>query len=159
VDDWKQAAAWLATPNSFGGGIWQAGQGPAADADGNVYLITGNGGYLNDPVKTDFNGTTDFAECIARLSYQVKPGGAALTLTDWFIPFRGDFPRPIQVRLSHPDREAVVRYTLDGSAPVPSSAVYVDALRLTTSTTVRARTFETGHTQSIVVQETFILEP
>lgn len=26
-----------------GNGIWQAGQGPAADADGNVYLATGNG--------------------------------------------------------------------------------------------------------------------
>ena len=26
VDDWKQAAAWVATPSSFGGGIWQGSE-------------------------------------------------------------------------------------------------------------------------------------
>jgi hypothetical protein len=33
------------TPNAIAGGIWQAGQGPAADAHGNVYLVSGNGNY------------------------------------------------------------------------------------------------------------------
>ena len=31
------------TPNAIAGGIWQAGQGPAADAQGNVYVLSGNG--------------------------------------------------------------------------------------------------------------------
>jgi outer membrane protein assembly factor BamB len=88
VDDWKAGPAWLATPNSFGGGIWQGGQGPAADEDGNVYLFTGNGGYITQPMKKDFNGITDFAECFVKLSYRAGKGGASLALADWFIPFR-----------------------------------------------------------------------
>ena len=49
VDDWKPIGHWLATPNSFGGGIWQSSQGPAADEQGNVYVVTSNGGYLVNP--------------------------------------------------------------------------------------------------------------
>jgi outer membrane protein assembly factor BamB len=88
VDAWKQAAAWLPTPNSFGGGIWQASQGPCADDDGNVFLSTGNGGYVEKPQMKDFVGTTDFAECFSKLTLTQGPKGDALTLTDWFIPYR-----------------------------------------------------------------------
>jgi outer membrane protein assembly factor BamB len=31
--------------NAIAGGVWQAGQGPAADANGNVYVVSGNGNY------------------------------------------------------------------------------------------------------------------
>jgi outer membrane protein assembly factor BamB len=87
VEDWKQVGAWIATPSSFGGGIWAASQGPAADEQGNVYLMTGNGGYLLKPdgsIASDFIGSTDFAECFAKLAF----GGGGLTLVDWFVPFR-----------------------------------------------------------------------
>jgi hypothetical protein len=71
--------------------MWHASQGPAADAQGNVYAITANGGYLQhhkDHIQ-DFNGTTDFAEAIVRLKYQKTGAGqGTLTLDDWFIPFR-----------------------------------------------------------------------
>ena len=33
------------TPNGNGGGIWMSGAGPAADADGNVFLITSKGTF------------------------------------------------------------------------------------------------------------------
>jgi glycosidase len=90
VDEWKQKAAWVATPNSFGGGIWQSSQGLSADEQGNVYAITSNGGYLvsADGSKPDFNGRTDFAESFVRLSYRDGQQGASLTLSDWFSPFR-----------------------------------------------------------------------
>lgn len=90
IDSFTQTASWVSTPSTFGGGIWQASQGPAADAQGNVYAITANGGFRqgHKNVIQDFNGKTDFAEAIVRLKYQ-KPGAgkASLTLDDWFIPF------------------------------------------------------------------------
>src|SRR5206468_11711059 len=38
-----QTAVWNTTPTGYNGGIWQAGSGPAADFDGNIYVMTGNG--------------------------------------------------------------------------------------------------------------------
>jgi hypothetical protein len=90
IDSFTQTAAWVSTPSSFGGGMWHASQGPAADAEGNVYAITANGGYHQGHKNDiqDFNGKTDFAEAIVRLKYQKPAGGpASLTLDDWFIPF------------------------------------------------------------------------
>ena len=79
----KTTAAFCTTPMSGGGGIWQAGQGPAADTGGNVYVMTSNGG---------FNGTTDFAESFLMLAYNPpdtkanKPG--SFTLKSSFTPYR-----------------------------------------------------------------------
>jgi outer membrane protein assembly factor BamB len=80
VDSFHQIASWTSTPHTMAGGIWQAGQGPASDDQGNVYAMTSNGGW---------NGTTDFAESFVRL--HASP--ASLTLADWFTPFR-DNQRP-----------------------------------------------------------------
>jgi outer membrane protein assembly factor BamB len=77
VDKFQQIAAWTSTPTTLAGGIWQAGQGPASDDQGNVYLMTSNGGW---------NGTTDFAESFVRL----RATFSSLTLADWFTPFRDD---------------------------------------------------------------------
>ena len=91
VGQWKQVGAWLATPSSFGGGIWQSSQGPAADEQGNVYAMTSNGGYLIDLAKhssQDFTGKTDYAESFVKLSY-----GDGLKLIDWFAPFRDSVRR------------------------------------------------------------------
>jgi outer membrane protein assembly factor BamB len=91
VDAFEQTAAWVATPSSFGGGIWQGAQGPAADENGNVYIMTANGGFIeNGGTITDFDGTTDFAESFVKLHYTPgsATGGAALTTLDWFSPFK-----------------------------------------------------------------------
>ncbi len=91
VDSFTQTAAWVSTPSGFGGEIWQASQGLAADSEGNVYAMTGNGGYAQFPNGNirDFNGTTDFAEAIVRLKYEkASQGQGKLSLDDWFIPFQ-----------------------------------------------------------------------
>jgi uncharacterized repeat protein (TIGR03806 family) len=73
------------------------------------------------------------------------------------VPKGGDFVSAVRVELRHPDPAAVVRYTLDGSAPTPASPVYAGPLELKESATVRARAFKPDHTPSIPVQETFIV--
>ena len=114
IDSFTQTAAWVSTPSTFGGGIWHASQGPAADAQGNVYAITANGGYRQDHknVIQDFNGKTDFAEAIIRLKYQkTGPGQGSLTLDDWFIPFL-DSDRKVDNNYNYRDQD------LGSAAPV-----------------------------------------
>ncbi len=58
------------SPGGEGASIWQSGQAPAVDSDGNIYLVTGNGSW---------NGTTQFSESFMKLSPEMK-------LLDWFTP-------------------------------------------------------------------------
>jgi hypothetical protein len=97
VDTFQQTAAIPTTQQGFGGGIWQGAQGPSSDDQGNVYVMTGNGGFNaqrdkkdKNPGKLgDFNGATDFAEAFIRFKYdRTGAGTGTLTLADWFIPFQ-----------------------------------------------------------------------
>lgn len=77
----RRTAAWCTTPTTFGGGIWQAGQGPAADDFGDIYFMTANGG---------FNGVTDFAESFVRLRYTPPTADGqdgAFTVVEHFTPY------------------------------------------------------------------------
>ena len=40
-----QTAILNVAPNTQGGGVWMGGGAPAADSSGNLYLVTGNGGF------------------------------------------------------------------------------------------------------------------
>jgi len=62
------------TSGCHAAGIWNGGGGPAADAGGNIYVVTGNGSY---------DGTKNFSESALKLS----PTGSLL---DWFTPFNKD---------------------------------------------------------------------
>lgn len=59
-----------------GGGIWQAGSAPAADADGNIYVETGDGEF----------GSGDFGDSFLRL--RIIDG--SLQPMDWFTPYNQD---------------------------------------------------------------------
>ena len=69
-----QVAVFNSTPNGGDGGIWQSGGGPAADADGNIFAITGNGKFDAS------SGGADFGNSFLKLS----PG---LGVADYFTPF------------------------------------------------------------------------
>jgi len=69
----QRTAVYNTTPNGSGGGIWQGGQGPIADSDGNIYFLTGNGSF-------DGNTQTELGDSFVKLSPH-------LTLEDWFSPF------------------------------------------------------------------------
>jgi hypothetical protein len=72
----KQTGAIDLVPNNSGGGMWMGGGGPAADASGNVYVISGNG--FGDTPGTN----SSYGNSFVRLS---TLGG--LKVGDYFTPF------------------------------------------------------------------------
>ena len=78
----QQSAIFCTTPNAGGGpddgggGIWGSGMGPAADADGNIYVSTGNGALDKN------TGGLDFGDSLIKLSVS----NGTLVVADWFSP-------------------------------------------------------------------------
>jgi hypothetical protein len=65
------------TANGSDGGIWMAGQGPAAGDDGDVYMIVGNGDQ-------DADGTPPMlGQCFTRLRLEAS----GIRVVDWFAPY------------------------------------------------------------------------
>jgi hypothetical protein len=67
----NRMSAMLATTAGEGAGVWMAGQGAVADAQGNLYVLTGNG---------DFDGVSQWGESFLKLKYTPPSGGAPATL-------------------------------------------------------------------------------
>ena len=65
-----QVGVFNTSPTGSEASIWQSGQGPAADADGNVYVVTGNGSW---------DGVKNFSESFLKFTPTLK-------LVDWFTP-------------------------------------------------------------------------
>jgi len=71
----QKVATYCTTPNGSEAGIWQAGQGPAADSNNYIYVITGNGTWTTD--------ARDVGCSIVKLNPN-------LTISDWFTPYNTD---------------------------------------------------------------------
>lgn len=65
-----QTAVFNSSPTGEEASIWQSGQAPAVDAEGNIYVVTGNGSW---------DGKQNFSESFLKLSPRLK-------LLDWFTP-------------------------------------------------------------------------
>jgi len=72
----QQRAVWVSTPGGQEGGIWQSGQGPAADLQGNVYVMTGNGSFNAN------RGGRNYGSSFVKLSLEK----GQLTVKDYFTP-------------------------------------------------------------------------
>ena len=85
-------SAILALTAGQGAGIWMGGQGVAADAQGNLYAVTGNG---------DFDGKSQWGESFVKLQYTPPLGGtpASLKVVDHWTPWT-DLARTGQVRMA-----------------------------------------------------------
>jgi len=70
-----QEGVFNASPNVGENGVWMSGGGIAADASGNLYFATGNGGW---------NGTTDFGDSVVKLG---PPANGTFPVLDYFTPY------------------------------------------------------------------------
>ena len=77
-----QTAVFNAAPNSGGVGpaIWMAGGGPAADAGGNIYVLTANGAFETALDANGFPNQGDYGNSFLKLS----TAGGTLTVNDYF---------------------------------------------------------------------------
>ena len=78
ADTLAQVAALDLAPDNYGGGMWMGGAGPAADSEGNVYTITGNGFGGNPDGGLP---TTSYNNSMVKLA---TSGG--LSVADYFTP-------------------------------------------------------------------------
>lgn len=69
-----QKAVLNVTPNGSEAGIWLSDTGPAADADGNVFVPTGNGSFNAG------SGGPDYGDSVLKLD------GSSLAVRDYFTP-------------------------------------------------------------------------
>jgi hypothetical protein len=85
-------SAMLALTAGQGAGIWMGGQGVAADAQGHLYAVTGNG---------DFDGKSQWGESFVKLQYTPPSGGTpgSLQVVDHWTPWT-DLARTGQVRMT-----------------------------------------------------------
>jgi hypothetical protein len=84
-----QRAFWSATPSGEHGGIWQSGQGPSADAQGNIYLITGNGTFDAS------TGGQNFGNSFVK----IKLESSQLVVKDFFTPCNFGFLNSLDLDL------------------------------------------------------------
>jgi hypothetical protein len=79
-----QRIVYNATPNGDAGGMWESGTGMAADAAGNLYVVTGNGavGVAGDPTNL-----TNRAESALKLTLS----GSTLRVASYFTPSNYQF--------------------------------------------------------------------
>jgi len=72
----QRVVVFNSTPDGSNGGLWMSGVAPAADSNGNIYLVTGNG-------TVDTSGMVNHGESFLKLTRN----GAALSVASWFTPY------------------------------------------------------------------------
>jgi hypothetical protein len=123
----KQTVVFNNTPNGSDGGIWMSGGGPAADAQGYVYVVSGNGTF-------DANtGGLDYGDTGMKLSL---PTGSSTkpTVVDYFTPSN-------QATLSSQDQDVGVTNALIFT---DSASTYAPTLMLESDKTGRIYLLNAG---------------
>lgn len=75
----QRVSVYTSTPNWYAGSFWQSGAAPAADENGNIYIVSANGTFDAD------HGGSDLGESIIKLSTT-----NTLSVADYFTPFNAD---------------------------------------------------------------------
>ncbi len=76
----RQVSVFNSSPNAWQASFWMGGAAPAADSDGNIFVVSGNGVF-----DAHLNGT-DYGDTFLKLSTT-----AGLAIADYFTPFNQDY--------------------------------------------------------------------
>src|SRR5213595_1808503 len=103
----QQQVVYNATPNGYAGGMWESGMGMAADGQGSLYIVTGNGtvGDSSDPTRLTNRGNS---------ALKLTPSGATLQVSSYFTPF--DYQA---------QNDADLDYGTMGSLLIPNSSYFL----------------------------------
>jgi hypothetical protein len=77
----QQSSVLNITPNGGLGAFWGAGAGPAADSDGNFYVLSGNGTFDNTLDGNMFPVDADFGNGFLK----ILPSANAMSVSDYFM--------------------------------------------------------------------------
>jgi hypothetical protein len=75
----QRVSVYTSTPNWYAGSFWQGGAAPAADENGNIYLVSANGTFDAE------RGGSDLGESVIKLSTT-----NTFSVADYFTPFDAD---------------------------------------------------------------------
>ncbi len=79
-----------------------------------------------------------------------SPGASNTVATPIISPASGDYFSAISVSMTCGTSGATIRYTTNGTDPTPSSTVYSAPFNVSTTTTVKARAYKAGMTESSI---------
>ncbi|GMU91141.1 MAG: hypothetical protein AMXMBFR4_01990 [Candidatus Hydrogenedentota bacterium] len=82
---------------------------------------------------------------------------AATVATPVISPAGGSYAGSVNVTITCATSEATIRFTTDGTEPTSSSTLYSGAFQLTSSTTVKARAFKSGMSDSSVATAVYTI--
>jgi hypothetical protein len=133
------AAATNTPGGRYGASGWQDAQGDFWIFGGSGIDAAGNYGYLND-------------------LWEFEPAGMLTTAaTPGISPPGGTYTSVQTVTLSDSTANAVMYYTLDGSAPGTSSTQYTGPITISSSTTLKAVAAASGYMMSAVSSATYTI--
>ncbi|MCP4709411.1 MAG: hypothetical protein GY869_12360 [Planctomycetes bacterium] len=87
-----------------------------------------------------------------------SPGYAGILEQPQFSHPGGLHPNPFELSITSTSETAQTRYSLDGSLPVETSAIYSGPIYIGQTTVVRAGTFEAGFLPSKIVTHTYLID-
>ena len=112
---------------------------------------------VNNPAAGDWfimlNGYVAYSGVMLRAGYMAYPTVATPT----FSQSPGTFNNPVTVSVGCATSGATIRYTTNGNDPTSSSSVYGGPLTFTSTTTLKARAFRSGMTDSGVATATYTI--
>jgi len=125
--------------------------GSSAECTGAIHLTS----TTTLKARASMAGMTDSE--VASATYTRAGTGKPLpgVATPTFSPNGGSFTDSVDVTIACATGTATIRYTTDGSDPDGTSTAYTGPIELTETTTVKARGFKAGMTDSAVASATF----